>query len=230
MRALFASVAAARGGSAVTQAGEDRSRPSGHRDPDARGYFGAFGGRFVPETLVEPIAALEREYFRVRARSGLPAGARCAPAALRRTADAALRGLAPRARQGPRPHLPQARRPDAHRRAQDQQRARPGAARRAHGQAPHRGGDRGAGSTASPPRPPARSSGSTATSTWARRTWSGRRPTCCGWSCSAPPCAASTRAAARSRTPSTRRCATGSRTSTTRTTCSARRSGRTRTR
>ena len=25
------------------------------RDPDARGYFGEFGGRFVPETLVEPI-------------------------------------------------------------------------------------------------------------------------------------------------------------------------------
>jgi tryptophan synthase beta chain len=25
------------------------------RDPDAKGYFGAFGGRFVPETLVEPI-------------------------------------------------------------------------------------------------------------------------------------------------------------------------------
>jgi len=38
----------------------------GHRDPDARGYFGAFGGRFVPETLVAPIEALEREYFRVR--------------------------------------------------------------------------------------------------------------------------------------------------------------------
>jgi tryptophan synthase beta chain len=38
----------------------------GRRDPDARGYFGAFGGRFVPETLVEPIAELEREYLRVR--------------------------------------------------------------------------------------------------------------------------------------------------------------------
>ena len=33
-----------------------------HRDPDARGYFGEFGGRFVPETLVEPIEALERAY------------------------------------------------------------------------------------------------------------------------------------------------------------------------
>jgi tryptophan synthase beta chain len=36
------------------------------RDPDARGYFGDFGGRFVPETLVEPIEELERAYFAVR--------------------------------------------------------------------------------------------------------------------------------------------------------------------
>src|SRR5437764_1985240 len=36
------------------------------RDPDARGYFGAFGGRFVPETLVEPVEELERAYFEVR--------------------------------------------------------------------------------------------------------------------------------------------------------------------
>jgi tryptophan synthase beta chain len=36
------------------------------RDPDARGYFGAFGGRFVPETLVEPVEALERAYFEAR--------------------------------------------------------------------------------------------------------------------------------------------------------------------
>jgi tryptophan synthase beta chain len=36
------------------------------RDPDARGYFGEFGGRFVPETLVEPVEALERAYFEVR--------------------------------------------------------------------------------------------------------------------------------------------------------------------
>ena len=38
----------------------------GRRDPDARGYFGAYGGRFVPETLVEPVAALERAYFAAR--------------------------------------------------------------------------------------------------------------------------------------------------------------------
>jgi tryptophan synthase beta chain len=36
------------------------------RDPDARGYFGAFGGRFVPETLVEPVEALERAYLAAR--------------------------------------------------------------------------------------------------------------------------------------------------------------------
>ena len=37
-----------------------------HRDPDARGYFGEFGGRFVPETLVEPVEELASAYFSVR--------------------------------------------------------------------------------------------------------------------------------------------------------------------
>jgi tryptophan synthase beta chain len=36
------------------------------RDPDTRGYFGEFGGRYVPETLVEPIEELERAYFSAR--------------------------------------------------------------------------------------------------------------------------------------------------------------------
>jgi tryptophan synthase beta chain len=36
------------------------------RDPDGRGYFGEFGGRFVPETLVEPVEELERAYFAAR--------------------------------------------------------------------------------------------------------------------------------------------------------------------
>ena len=36
------------------------------RDPDARGYFGEFGGRYVPETLVEPIEELERAYLAAR--------------------------------------------------------------------------------------------------------------------------------------------------------------------
>ena len=46
-------------------------RPNfGTRDPDEKGYFGKFGGRFVPETLVEPIESLERAYFSVRDDSG----------------------------------------------------------------------------------------------------------------------------------------------------------------
>jgi len=36
------------------------------RDPDSRGYFGEFGGRYVPETLVEPVEELERAYFGAR--------------------------------------------------------------------------------------------------------------------------------------------------------------------
>ena len=42
-------------------------RRFGRRDPDARGYFGRYGGRFVPETLVAPIEELERAYFAARA-------------------------------------------------------------------------------------------------------------------------------------------------------------------
>jgi tryptophan synthase beta subunit len=34
--------------------------------PDRHGYFGEFGGRYVPETLVEPVEELERAYFEVR--------------------------------------------------------------------------------------------------------------------------------------------------------------------
>ena len=42
----------------------------GHRDPDARGYYGAYGGRFVPETLVAPVVDLERAYLEARADEG----------------------------------------------------------------------------------------------------------------------------------------------------------------
>ena len=38
----------------------------GERDPDLRGYYGPFGGRFVPETLMAPVDELAREYFRLR--------------------------------------------------------------------------------------------------------------------------------------------------------------------
>jgi tryptophan synthase beta chain len=42
----------------------------GRRDPDARGYFGAYGGRFVPETLVAPVEELQTAYFEARADRG----------------------------------------------------------------------------------------------------------------------------------------------------------------
>ena len=38
----------------------------GERDPDERGYFGPYGGRYVPETLVEPVEQLERAYKEAR--------------------------------------------------------------------------------------------------------------------------------------------------------------------
>jgi tryptophan synthase beta chain len=38
----------------------------GVRDPDARGYFGAYGGSFVPETLVAPVAELRDAYLDAR--------------------------------------------------------------------------------------------------------------------------------------------------------------------
>jgi len=34
--------------------------------PDERGYFGAYGGRFVPETLMEPLLELEQAYREAR--------------------------------------------------------------------------------------------------------------------------------------------------------------------
>jgi tryptophan synthase beta chain len=42
----------------------------GARDPDERGYYGAYGGRFVPETLVAPIEELTVAYFAVREDEG----------------------------------------------------------------------------------------------------------------------------------------------------------------
>jgi tryptophan synthase beta chain len=38
----------------------------GRHDPDARGYFGEYGGRFVPETLVAPVEMLRAAYFEAR--------------------------------------------------------------------------------------------------------------------------------------------------------------------
>ena len=38
----------------------------GRRDPDGRGYYGGYGGKFVPETLVAPVEELEQAYMDAR--------------------------------------------------------------------------------------------------------------------------------------------------------------------
>ena len=38
----------------------------GQRDPNARGYYGEYGGKFVPETLVAPVEELESAYLLAR--------------------------------------------------------------------------------------------------------------------------------------------------------------------
>ena len=46
------------------------ARLAGATLPDARGHFGAYGGRFVPETLMAPLEELERAYRRARSDRG----------------------------------------------------------------------------------------------------------------------------------------------------------------
>src|SRR5438093_8254732 len=38
----------------------------GRRDPSARGYYGDYGGKFVPETLVAPVEELQQAYLEAR--------------------------------------------------------------------------------------------------------------------------------------------------------------------
>src|ERR1700716_1734685 len=90
----------------VTQATKpvDVERPLfGRRDPDARGYFGAYGGRFVPETLVAPVEGLGQGYFHrredpaVRSRSLAPASTASRPRRrARSSASSAMSTWAPR--------------------------------------------------------------------------------------------------------------------------------------
>jgi tryptophan synthase beta chain len=42
------------------------SKSSSAKVPDARGHFGPYGGRFVPETLMQPLQELEDEYLRAQ--------------------------------------------------------------------------------------------------------------------------------------------------------------------
>ena len=141
------------------------------------GRFGAFGGRYVPETLTRALDELAAEYEKARRDPAFQAElddllrnyvGRPSPLVSRPAAE-------PRVRRGA--NLSQARRPEPHRRPQDQQHARPGPAHPAHGQAPrdrrnrrraarrrHRHGLR-------PLRP------ASASSTWARKTSAASSPT-----------------------------------------------------
>src|SRR5918999_2307891 len=38
----------------------------GRRDPNTRGYYGDYGGKFVPETLVAPVEELQNAYLSAR--------------------------------------------------------------------------------------------------------------------------------------------------------------------
>ena len=44
--------------------------------PDASGHFGVYGGRFVAETLIEPLEELTRAYRKYNRRQGVPGGIR----------------------------------------------------------------------------------------------------------------------------------------------------------
>ncbi len=156
--------------------------------PDSHGRFGAFGGRYVPETLMAALNELEAAYAEARADAGLRGRAGRSAARLRRPADAALprratsRGAsaAPRSTSSARTWrtpaptrstTPSARGcwPSAWASAASSPRPAPA-------------------STASPRRPSAPSSASSASSTWARWTWRARRPTSSACACSAPRC------------------------------------------
>ena len=110
--------------------------------PDERGHFGIYGGRYVAETLMPLILAVEAAYNAAKDDPELPGRARLLPRALCRPAEPALfrRAADPAFRR--RQALFQARRAEPHRRAQDQQRAGPDPAGAPHGQAPHHRRDR----------------------------------------------------------------------------------------
>ncbi len=67
MAAFVAAVRRGEAGGAAPCAGDGTSGPRfGRRDPAPGGWYGAYGGRFVPETLVAPVAELEKAYLEAR--------------------------------------------------------------------------------------------------------------------------------------------------------------------
>ena len=111
------------------------------RCPDARGRFGPFGGRYVPETLIPAHERLEAGVQALAARPRLPGRAERPADELGRPSDGAHLRAAAVAALG-RGAVAEARGPGAHRCAQDQQRPGPGAAGEAPGREAHRRRDR----------------------------------------------------------------------------------------
>ncbi len=103
--------------------------------PDKKGHFGIFGGRYVAETIMPALTELEAAYRKSREGQGLPRGAPLLPPSVLGAGNAAVPGKKPhgKARRGE--DLPEARRPQPHGFPQDQQHSRPGPACKAHGQA-----------------------------------------------------------------------------------------------
>ena len=167
---------------------DEHDRSADRIPPDERGRFGAFGGRFVPETVMAALDELEAAVGEALA----DPASRPSSAGWPATTSAARRRCTGRAAVGAdvggAPHLAQARGPRPHGRAQDQQRRRPGAAR-ARASASGASSPRPApASTAWPPPRCARASAWRAWSTWARRTSAASARTSCGWACWAPRC------------------------------------------
>ncbi len=110
--------------------------------PSPEGYFGAFGGKFIPEALVAAVDEVAVEYDKAKHDPEFARGARRPPGQLHRPPQLPHRGAPVRRTRRWRTDLPEARRPQPHRLPQDQQRARPGPAHQAHGQDPRHRRDR----------------------------------------------------------------------------------------
>ncbi len=140
--------------------------------PDARGRYGPYGGRFVPETLVEPLAELERAYAEARA-----------DASFQRELDFSLRNFAGRPTPLQFAERLTARWGGAHIYLKREDLLHTGAHKinnclgqglsgRAHGQAAHHRGNRRGSARRGVRRRLRRGSDSNASSTWAPRIWS----------------------------------------------------------
>src|SRR5208283_5275802 len=178
------------------------------------GRFGAYGGRYVPETLMAALEELEREYekakrdrkFQQRLDLLLKTYAgRPTPLFFARRLSAKLGGAKTCSTPARTKLITASARPCwSSAWASTVSSRRPGPA-----------------STALPRPPSARCSASSAWCTWARRTCAAKSSTSSVCVCSALTCAASIPVRARSRTPSTKPCATGSPTCAPRITCLA---------